>query len=213
MKRVVVLFLSCLFVLFCGCNRKGATAESVVTRTNVVTEVDSLQETTATDVNREKQKIVEMFMKYGTYYSDGVYRFNNQTVKDDVVFGYTFSYSPESDSFVCSCMVTTFARSLSSVLSDYGSVVFYWGNLENGYFSGDHRLEDESSKKVLATIEFEYSATNLNANVYKIKNNTYSQLSQSEIKEYANTSFECMKQGLQYANSIISAYTDNITLW
>ena len=87
---------------------------------------------------------------------------------------------------------------------------FSLGDLANGYYSGDHRLTDLSGSTVYATIAFEYSVAN--STTYKVTTNTYSQLSQTDINEYATTCLQCLEQGLSYAQTIVSAYTNNITI-
>lgn len=203
MKKAVILLLSCLLICFNGCDIVRADAANTKERSTSAT-----TEATSNTDHSEEDAIIDMFIQYGTYYNDGWYRFNKNSVQGDVVFGYTFSYNPSNGLFVCSTMVTTNVPSLSYVMSDYGAVVFQWGDLENGYFTGNHSLEDIAGTNVFAEIGFEYSS----ATTYKITTNTYSQLSQADIQEYAGTCYQCMEQGLIYANTIISAYTDNITL-
>jgi len=217
-KLLVLLVLALLLcVMLVACDEaKTDDPQDTTAATDAPTDAPTeapTEETTesATNADRaEEAAIIDMFMKYGTYYDDGWYRFHKSTTQGDVAFGYTFAFDPINRTFVCSTMVSTFVPSAGTCLEDYGVVVFRWGDLANGYYSGDHRLTDLSGSTVYATIAFEYSVAN--STTHKVTTNTYSQLSQTDINEYATTCLQCLEQGLSYAQTIVSAYTNNITI-
>ena len=233
-RGIVALVLVCLIIVLSGCDGKGVeTTEDVQTTGNVRTTVGSIETTSAIVATKEpsvtnqngitdtvaSQKVVvaNMFIQYAQYYDDGYYRFFKNTTQGDVYFGYVFAYNPTSDTFICSCMTNTYVSSYE--LSDYGSVVFQWGDFKNGYFSGDHRLSYSSTQNVINSIGFEYSVQKFNSNItlgnyaYNVVSNSYPQLTVTEKTEYASTIFACMEQGVSYAQSILYAYNNNITLW
>lgn len=218
LRKIVILVLTFTLVVSCGCvpeNTANATT-SADTKKNpsaVVTNNESPVDTIAA----QKAKIVDMFMRYATRYDDGYYRFHKEDVLDGVYFGYTFSYNPKKDTFICSTIVDSYVSSYK--LSDYGSVVFQWGNFKKGYFSGDHVFSYSSSQSVISSIEFEYSISKFNSNIslgnykYNVISNSFPNLTSSEKAEYADTSFGCVEQGVLYAQSIIYKYYNDITLW
>ena len=213
MKRIVVLFLACLFLLFCGCDSKGANAEGAVTRTNVLTE----KETTATGVNREKQKVVEMFMEYGTYQEKGSYQFKKSYNKGDECHLYLFTYYPDGDMFSVYRSVSTYASALYTV--DTGEVYFTWETKGTPVFWAQHYIYHEQSSDILSAIKFEFSVDRINSDMtfdnytYKVTENSYAHVNESQMAKYAEKCADYTMEAMVYAQSIVSAYTEGITLW
>lgn len=206
--RIAVLVLACIMVLFCGCDRTSAGAVNtgevntvvVNATTESVTESPISQEPA---VNNDKQRIVEMFMKYGSY-SNGYYNIEKYDYLSPCSFQYSFSYHPGNDVFFCRHSVMTLT---SYTLNDYGSFIFQWGDLANGLFVGAHSLYDYSGNNLIATIEFEYRS-----NGCEVTKNTYAQLTQADINDYSQKCYECLEQALMYAQSVVNGYVGNITI-
>ena len=212
MKRVAGLFLACLFVLFCGCDSNGANAGKA-TQTNVASE----KETATTEINREKKKIVEMFMEYGTYQEDGSYQFKRSYNNGDEIHLYLFTYYPQKDMFNVYRSVSTYVSALYTV--DTGEVYFTWENKETPIFWAQHYIYHEQTLDTLSAIKFEFSVDRINSDMsfgnytYKITENSFSNMSESKIANYAKQCAGYTKDAMVFAQSIVSAHTDDITLW
>lgn len=198
MKKIIALILICM-CCFCGCDIGHSKELSTTGRVAEAT------------VNSDKLRVVEMCMKYGEY-DNGAYRISKTTNQGDVYFTYTFSYEPATDFFICYSSCTTYTDMLSVYLYDFGGVVFSWEAPESRYYSGVHRLCENSNGNIVAEIKFEWPASNPIASAYTVTSNTYSQLDKAGMNEYAQTCYECIEQGFIYAQGLVNAYVGNITL-
>lgn len=216
-KLLQLLAIALLVLLiFSSCAHPGATPgeslnESLSENGDYQDELTDITETFDSFQVKDKEKIVDMFLKNGEY-SNGTYTFRKYTEIDNCNFVYSFSYKPEIDMFNCAVLVTTYAQ--IAVLYDYGSVTFAWANFENALFSGYHELENTAS------IHFDFFASNPKNNMtfanyqYSVKNNSFSNLTnKNDIDSYAQTCFECINQSLSYAQSVIYGFTKDVTLW
>ena len=159
----------------------------------------------------DKTQVINMFLSKGEYL-DGSYYIRKHSETEHCLFSYWFTYNPEIDMFNCAVVVTTYA--LGVQLLDYGSVTFGWGDFENARFYGYHELKDTAS------IDFDFSASNPRSNMsfgqyeYSVRSNSFKNLTnKNDIDEYAQTCFDWVNQSLNYAQSVLYAYTSSITLW
>ena len=222
MQRFVILVLMCLLVTFSACDTNSGVEANTTTNDEIITENITTEEITTEDTQQEmlmaeKAAMVEMFAKHGTYYDDGHFRISNSNSQYDSFTIFTFSYDPTTGMFNCSH--ATYAYTSTSTLVDGGSVSFLWGNMENAYYHGYHALYNAEGDQLIDIIEFQYSVNEFKQNIqigdyrYEVINNTFSGLSTAEINLYAVTCFDCILQGANYSQGIISAYTDGISLW
>ena len=206
MKRLSILALSFLLILFCGC---GNSAIAEATKTPV-------KQSAA--LSNEAKTITDMFAKHGTYDGDDdCFRFTSSDSQYDIFTIYTFAYQPSTKLFYCS--YAAFEYGTSSTVSDAGSVYFSWGDMKNAYFEGRHILYDVGVKNVLDSMEFKYAVSNFSADMklgdytYEITKNTFSGLSNNQLDIYAVTGMDCLIKGVNYAQGIISTYESDISIW
>ena len=196
-KIIIAFVLSCLLVFLCGCN------------TALSDHKDNKK------AEAEKTAIVDMFAQYGEY-DNGYFTFSNTKTEQSNIITCSFSYSTADDMLVCGYAITADETTYS--LYDSGTIVFSWGNLANGAFYGQHILYEDFLGDEISSLEFQYQVSNFSANssaneyTTNILTNTFPQLSSNEIAIYAKTCFDYIEESLNYAQSIISSYTDGITL-
>lgn len=225
-RKIVVLFISFSFIFLCGCQNNTNKKSTERTIASELSETDnshmsSIDESELSEIENsytssiDENQVVDMFIRYGEY-SDGTYRFIKREKRNSMSIVYSFSYTPSSNLYNCGVLVT------ESVLPPYelqdsGAVVFSFGQIEDGYFRGYHRLNETAE---IARIEFEYSVYTFNSDIslgkysYQVINNTFQNLYQkSDIDSYAENVFECIDWGIWYAQSILNTYCRNVTLW
>ena len=199
-RKALSLLLCFLLILFCGCNNNQ--------NKNVVEK--------GKEKGKEKETVVNIFIQYGKY-KDGRYIFEKTNSQPDSITSYAFIYNPADDLFTCVYSVSSYDTSTSSIYES-GTFVFSWGNLESGAFYGQHTLFTNFLEDEVANLQFQYTVNNFSGNMDSndytstILKNTFPQLSNNEIAIYSKSCFDCIKEGLNYAKTIISSYTDNIIL-
>ena len=222
MKKILLhaMVLLILFTLVTSCDSSipdDTVGESeMVTQTldNTVTTAgasDSGSITTTDDIDdiSDKELVIEIFMTKGEY-SDGVYSFRKYSSSGNCDFVYSFSYKPSIDMFNCGVLITTFVQNVT--MYDYGSITFTWEEFNNASYYGYHELSNAAS------IHFDFYPSKANADMdmifdnyqYSVRSNSFNNLTNtSDINEYAETCFECVRQGWLYAQSVLYGYGYN----
>lgn len=188
---------------------EGDTTIPVTESTTITTGIGITGSTTAEIVEdaSDKDLVVDIFITKGEY-SDGVYSFRKYSSSGNCDFVYSFSYKPEIDMFNCGVLITTFVQNIT--MYDYGSITFTWEEFNSASYYGYHELKD------VASIHFDFSPTKLNSAIsyenfqYAVRSNSFSNLTNTnDINAYAETCFECARQGWLYAQSILYGYGYN----
>lgn len=196
-KSLCLLFIALVALFAFGCStddQRNSTGGNSDNSTNVSVS--------------EEQRVINMFETYGSY-QGGVFYIN----KVDGNARYTFCYKPSAELFLCSYALNTYAY--NTTLYDYGSVSFGWKRVENGSFYAEHSLNFNYD----ITFNF-YNITLKNGSklgnnyTYRVQKNTFVNLTaKSDIDEYAQTAFECVKLAVGYAQTVLNNKCGAVKLW
>ena len=164
---------------------------------------------------KTKELVVEMFIQNGTY-ENGNYAFRKRTTLDNIATLYTFTYSPEYDLFLCSCLTTTYGNGYD--IHDYGSVSFPWGEFKSGSFYSYHELDHTLNN---SKVEFRFTMNTFNDDFslgndyeYSMDSNTFVNLKEkNDIDQYAKYGYEQLNLAIPYAQSILYSYLTDTTIW
>lgn len=201
---------------FCGCNDTSVNAGYIKDTTAISTTNDKKQSPSAS-VIEEKNQIIDMFIKYGTYKENGSYQFYHSEMTLEGHHQYSFTYIPQQNAFYTSRSYSVYNSPLFTV--DDGMMIFMWEQKESAYFWGQHYIRHADTGDMLSTIGFDFSIDKINPNMtfgnytYRIRENSFASVSESQMDKYAAQCAKYLEDGMAYAQSIISAYTDGITLW
>ena len=171
-------------------------------------------------VDEKKQQVVDMFMNYGTYDEDGYYKIANNVYKDSERESHTyiFTYHPIEDIFRVHRGVGFFDDS-ALFTSDGVVVTFRWENKATPNMTAYHSLVHRSSGDRISEISFYFSIEKINSDMslggytYEVVENSFASVSQSQKDQYVKIFANYAKEAMMFAQSTVSAYTDDITLW
>lgn len=223
MIKKLLLFIVSFFCFFCSTSCIGfygtPSIPNGINGNQANTPQEGEQESHEGDFGKE-ELVKNMFYTHGDY-SDGTYSFRKGNTQNNSSFVYSFSYNPELDLYYCGHLATS--RTELGALHDDGSIVFSWGDIENGSFYGYHEANFYGYNEMdnVARIEFTFDNLQFNDDLslgdncsYQVTKNTFKALEKTEdIDEYAITCFECIEIAIGYAQTILYTYTSNIELW
>ena len=202
--RFLVLLLTILLVLS-ACSKKNP-------EDNENSNDQSSKRQLDVESAEAKTAVINMFLEHGEY-DQGAYHFRKYNSVDQTTsVSYFFQYYPDTDSFSCSALTVSYVGAYK--LTDYGTVIFSWGNVKSGNFAGIHELSDVAEIEMNFSVQEFKQDMSIGACTHTVTKNSFVNLTQeSEINDYAVTMVEHINRGLGYAQSILYAKCDNVTLW